>query len=409
MKKTILLAILYLMIAPAVLHSQSLDDLISMAQANSAKVRAMNTDYEAATKVAGQVDAYPDPEISVGLGVLPVETRLGPQQVRLGVSQMIPWPGMLNAKRELAIAMAEVKSLNAENYMIEVAYSIKKAYYTIFAIRQKAVLLQEKIDLLNSLKEIATTRIESGKARLSDILYIESRIIEYSGQIQSLQQAEYKPTTIINAFTYRPLDTRIEVVGDMGLVDEVAYSEEYIHQLHPELKKMDHMKTVSERIVALTEYQSKPRIGVGLDYILVGQRGDASPDHNGRDIFMPMGRISIPLNKGQYQSKREEEKLKMAAIDQYKEDFTQMIRSEIGIAFNNIATARIDYEWNNKIIANNLTTIDLIQTAYTASNANMDELLMLYNDNIKYEMAKVDAIKESLIAKANIEKYQIKK
>ena len=337
-----------------------------------------------------------------------METRLGPQQLRLGVSQMIPWPGLLNARKDLANAMAEIKSVDSENYLLEVEYQVKKAYYNLYGLKQKSSKIEEQIYYLNTLKDISTSRIEVGQAKLSDIILIESRIIELEGRIQALKQAEISPTLIIDRFTLRDNSEAITIVDSFNLVSDVSFSEEFIQSLHPQLVKLDKMKAVSNKAIDLTNYQVKPKIGVGLDYILVGQREDMMPDNNGRDILIPMGKISIPLNRSQYRSKREEELLKIAAMDLYKEDLTQAFMTEIQTAKNQMSQSRINYEWNSRVIENNLTAIDLIQTAYTASSASIDELLLLHMENIKYELAKIDAVVNSLLAKATVEKFKLK-
>ena len=377
-----------------------------MAWRNSSKVKALEAQYQASKTISNQVDNYPDPEVSLGLGILPVETRLGPQRLRLGASQMIPWPGLLKAKAAMAEAMAEVKSVDAANYMIEVTYQIKKAYYLLYGLEQKQELYEDQIQYLETLKDLVTTRIEAGDAKLSDVFKIESKIIEMEGMKEQIQIAESSPNYIINRFTLQPISATVQFDQDFEMFFSENLTNTSISMNHPQLLKYDRMKEVSLQAIELTEYQSKPKIGVGLDYIMVGQRDDAFPDGNGRDIVMPMGKISIPLNKASYQNKRQEEQLKMEALDHLKEDFNEEGNKEINLALNSMRQANNAYKWNNDIIENNRSTIELITTAYTSSEVSIEELLNLYMDNIRREMAKIDAIVQSHLAKAQIEKFQ---
>ena len=73
---------------------------------NNLEVRALQLEYEAALQRAPQVSQLPDPEVGLGIFALPVETRLGPQWVRLGATQMFPWKGKLQAREDVVLAMA---------------------------------------------------------------------------------------------------------------------------------------------------------------------------------------------------------------------------------------------------------------------------------------------------------------
>jgi len=89
---------------------QSVEELIMQAKEYNPGLKAMQLDYQSALQKAGQVNDWPDPTVNVGIGVLPVETRLGAQRFKIGVSQMIPWKGLLDAKSNVAGAMAEVQA-----------------------------------------------------------------------------------------------------------------------------------------------------------------------------------------------------------------------------------------------------------------------------------------------------------
>ncbi|MBK7342983.1 MAG: hypothetical protein IPJ06_07730 [Saprospiraceae bacterium] len=73
----------------------------------------------------------PEPEVGLGLFVLPVETRLGPQWVRLSASQMFPWKGTLQARENVAIAMASVRYERIAASRLQLHDQIRKAYLQV--------------------------------------------------------------------------------------------------------------------------------------------------------------------------------------------------------------------------------------------------------------------------------------
>ncbi|MCO6492673.1 MAG: hypothetical protein J5I98_29920, partial [Phaeodactylibacter sp.] len=85
--------------------AQSLDGLLLAADSANLELKALYQDYLAALEKAPQVSQLPEPEAGLGVFPLPVETRLGPQWVRLSATQMFPWKGTLEARKNVVLAM----------------------------------------------------------------------------------------------------------------------------------------------------------------------------------------------------------------------------------------------------------------------------------------------------------------
>ena len=64
--------------------AQPLPELIDSALLRQPELMALEKEYQAALERAPQVSQLPNPEVGVGGFPLPVETRLGPQLLRLG-------------------------------------------------------------------------------------------------------------------------------------------------------------------------------------------------------------------------------------------------------------------------------------------------------------------------------------
>ncbi len=68
------------------------------------ELKIFEKEYLAALEKAPQVSQLPDPEAGIGVFPLPVETRLGAQILRVGATQMFPWKGTLDSKKDLELA-----------------------------------------------------------------------------------------------------------------------------------------------------------------------------------------------------------------------------------------------------------------------------------------------------------------
>ena len=89
-------------VATSLPDNPTLDDYLLFALKNSATLKASFLSYKSSLLKAPQVSTLPDPVLSYGYFFQQVETRVGPQQHKVGVMQPIPWFGKLSLKESIA-------------------------------------------------------------------------------------------------------------------------------------------------------------------------------------------------------------------------------------------------------------------------------------------------------------------
>ena len=110
MKKIITYIFIILSLLVVKVQAQTeLDNYLKIGAENNPGLKAKFSEYNAALEKVPQVGALPDPTVSFGYFISPVETRVGPQQAKFGIKQMFPWFGTLNAKEDVAIQRAKSK------------------------------------------------------------------------------------------------------------------------------------------------------------------------------------------------------------------------------------------------------------------------------------------------------------
>ena len=386
-------------------QSQDADYFIAKALELNPGLKAMQLTYEAALKIEDQVDKFPDPTFSLGIGALPIETRLGPQRFRLGVSQMVPWKGLLNAKRQLAKAQAEIKAGVDKVKEIDVAYSIQMAYSTLVLASNKRDVIDSRLEVLEVLEEIAKNAVQSGKGKLSNVLLIQRTKETLLADQELLIKQQEIPTILINRWSARPLDMAIELDRSQSWLDNFS-SEDKIVLDHPEFKILDAKIAASEEAINLSRLSQKPKIGVGLDYSWIGKRDQVELAKNGRDVIMPMGSISIPLDTKRFSAKREEEGLRQKAVKEQAINLRQSFEAERAHAISSIEYAQmiIDKMQNLKEITQE--TIILMRTEYASEGTRFEELLRLEMELIDYDLEIVHAGYKADLAKAILLKYK---
>ena len=131
-------------------------------------------------KRSAQVRGLPDPSLTVGYFISPVETRIGPQRARFSLVQMFPWFGTLGAQAEATDLLAEARYqafLEARN---ELVYKVRMAYYPLHELdraveleRADLEILREGIEEIDERRErqveLVDRRGEVGEQRLGPL------------------------------------------------------------------------------------------------------------------------------------------------------------------------------------------------------------------------------------------------
>jgi len=247
----------FLLMMQVVLSGQSVEELIIQAHEYNPGLKALRLDYEAALQKADQ--------------------------------EMIPWKGSLDAKSDAAKAMAEVKSYSDEVKEIDIEYAIRNSYATLQFLEGKKGIIQEKLEVLDALEELAKSAVRSGKGKLSNVLFIERKRETLEANLALLDKKIEQPTVMINRWTGKALDTKIVVEQET----DVLWSKEEVIQFaengHPQFRILENQKSASNAKLALINYDSKPKIGVGLDYAYIDGRNDVVIPRNGRDVLRIWG------------------------------------------------------------------------------------------------------------------------
>jgi len=392
------------------IQSQSLDSLVDMAISQNKDILILDNEYKTALQKAAQVSQIPDTEVGMGGFPLPVQTRVGPQFLRLSATQMFPWFGTLDSKADLENEKAKVIREKANARALDIAFEIRKNYYDLYELRQSQSIINKNMKLLNSLERLAKIKVESGKSSASDVLRIQLRKEKLQQQLDILKSRERIPIIRINEWVERPLDTNIEVVQDFSFA-VLTHSKDSllsnISNLHPMIKMFSQQQEVAKKVIELNELEQKPSFGVGMDYIVVGKRRDVDISRNGRDIVQLRAMVKFPIQKKKYRAKEAEQKLKIEGLELEKENSLFTFEAMIEQGYAKYETARINKEHLERQIPLIQSTINIIEGEYAAKGLNFDELLRLEMELIKYELNILKSIMKSHHAKNSIERFMI--
>ena len=387
-------------------YGQSLELLIAMAKEYNPGLKSIRLDYEASLLKADQVNDWPDPNVNIAVGVFPIETRLGAQRFKVGVSQMIPWKGSLDAKSNVVKSMAEVQSYADEVKEIDIEYAIRTSYAMLQFLESKQDVIRKRLEILDVLEDLSKSAVRSGKGKLSNVLFTERKREILDANLSLIKKKMEQPTIMINRWTGRTLMTKVllpQITEKPFLKTELI---EYAQNGHPQFRIFENQIETSNSKITLTEYDVKPKIGVGLDYAFIDRRNDISIPGNGRDVLMPMASISIPIHTGRYKAVQQEETIRQQSIDTKREEVKDMYEAEIELAYNTIEYADQIISKFESLKTITKETLKLMRTEYASEGTRFEELLRIEMELIDYDLEILEAQYEQRLARAILYKFR---
>jgi outer membrane protein TolC len=392
------------------IHAQdALEGYLAEAAGNNPGLKSNFSEYMTALEKVQQVGALPDPQITFGYFIQPVETRVGPQQARISVSQMFPWFGTLSAREDAAIEMAKSKYEVFEETKLRLFYDVKSTWYNLYYTQKAIDITAENIKILNSFRKLALVKVESGLASSVDVLRVEMEIADLENQYVLLKDNYYVTqagfNNLLNVDKQRAVSIPDSLASNsFDLTYEAALDS--LRNGNHQVLQMEFMEASYEKQEMVAKKTGKPGIMLGMDYIITGKSLNpmTGPPEPGKDaIIFPMVGISIPLYRQKYSSMVKEAKLMQESAENARED-------KINILENTFDKANRDYKDASRRISlyqgqsgKAEKSLNILQTAYETDGSNFEEILLMERQLLKYklELEKALADKNAAIAFMN--------
>ncbi len=396
---TFLISSLYLPIS-----AQSLEESLIIAAENNPLLKAKYNEFEIAMQKVTQVNSLPDPTLSFGYFISSVETRVGPQQAKLGITQMFPWFGTLSLAGNVYTLQAEAKYQEFINSKNELFLKVKSAWYPIYEVNKKIALQKENQNILNTYKQLATIGFKNNKNTMADVIRVDIMIENSITEIELLQKQLSPLNTHFNKLLNQSDSIPIQTNENISLINiPENYRKDSLLVNHPLLVSLELKMKSAQQAEELSKKQGLPKFGVGIDYVFVGERSDMSVENNGKNIIMPMVSMSIPLYRKKYNAHTKETQLKQKAIANYIANTENSLASKYEMAWYELEKAKMLISLYQTQVNKTQQVISLLETAYSNSGKDFEEILRLQQELLQYKIAEASAIKSFYIALAKLD------
>ena len=152
-----------------------------------------------------------------------------------------------------------------------------------------------------------------------------------------------------------------------------------------------------------------PQFGLGVDYALISERTDVSIPDNGKDAFMPMVSITLPIFGGKSKALSKEAELNQEALNYRITAVENRLLANYELVRYEIVNARQLYDLYQSKIKTSEQILELLITAYSNDGKNFEEVLLIQQSILRYRIAKQGAIKKYHLSIAHLDLLTNKK
>jgi outer membrane protein TolC len=139
-------------------QSDSLNSYLEIAARNNPTVRQKYAEFQAALQKVPQVGSLPDPDLTVGVFIRPMELVMGNQTADVKLMQMFPWFGTLKYAKDEMSLMAKAKYESFRDARNQVFFDVQSTWYDLYRLNQDLRISDRNLQILKTIERLALVR-----------------------------------------------------------------------------------------------------------------------------------------------------------------------------------------------------------------------------------------------------------
>lgn len=400
--------ILLVLLIPMSVSAQSIAEYQQLAAENNPEVRAAFQQYLSVLEEAPQVGAMPDPEVAFAYFISPIETRLGPQQARISLTQMFPWFGSLSDKRSVSEARAKSQYEAFQEVRNRLFFQTEKTLVELYELERSLDIANENLEILNSLVEISLRRYETDQASQVDVLRAQIEQEDLKTQIALLEDNRNVLIQKINELLNQENDAEIIAPDSLSPITGIQSETELMNKLvqqNPGLNRLRYQEDSAREMKTLAAKDGKPSFGIGLDYIFTGERSDVpSLADNGKDAIMARASFRIPIFRNKYNAKVQQAELNMQSVQSQIIDKENKLETDLTSSLRDFYDAQRRFQlYDQKQIQRVEQALNIMTQKYATDSSNFEEILRMQRKLLDYQLSRIQALVDMQITSAYID------
>jgi outer membrane protein TolC len=381
------------------LPSDGVAALLLRAETESPRVRAAFHQWQAMHARIAQTSALPNPWVSLGGYVQSVETRTGPMDGRLGLSQKFPWPGKLETAGDRTAALAEAQRMAVEDARLAVRRNFLRNWTERIYLEQAKSITREQVTLLQHLEDVSLSLYKASRVSQADVLRAQVERLKMVDQLDTLVQREAPLTATLEATLGAPLAT-VPNWQNLSFLDQDTLPNEndlraLLLEASPKLIALQARLDAAAEAQKLADLEDMPDFSLGVDWTWIGESNVVQPD-SGDDALSISLAVEIPLQRGRITGAREQAfaERRQVAEQRQLQQWQLIAELQSAIAAHDDATRRValfEHELLPKAEMTYATTLAAYQSGQAAFQSLLDAARVVLDFRLSTARASADA------------------
>lgn len=445
----------------------SLYNYLGIAAKNNPTVLQRYYEYEAALQKVPQLGSLPDPEVSVGVFLSPMELLGGNQVADIRLMQMFPWFGQLKYAKDEMSLMAKARYESLRDARLQVFYEVQRTWFELHKIKQNIRSSEKNIEILHTLERLAIVRFKAvpaasagttsnrtasaalsqtsasgssgmntmggttgnnsgpgsnqasspmpgnsmgsspGSSGLADVYRIQIETGDLQNNIELLKNQWNTIAAQFNSYLNRPADA-VVTLPDTLIADN----------FQPSLLAMPDSTLGNNPMLGMLEFEQQsldarkqmvtkmgyPMIGLGVNYSVINKSEMSTSSMNGNDMIMPMVTATLPIYRKKYKAMQSETNLLRSATEQNYKATANSLQSDYYQALQLYQ----DAQRRTKLYAAQhllaSKSLDIMIRSFASSGSALSDILRVRQQMLDYEYREVEAIADYNISIARIKR-----
>ena len=313
-------------------ENATLRDCLAYAALKNASLKAAFLRWKAALEKITEVKSLPDPRFTYAYFIREVETRVGPQRQKFGLSQTLPWLGTLKVRSHAASEAAQAEKQRYEAAKLKLFYQVKEAYYEYYYLARAIAVTQENFNLVRYAESIARTAYTAGATDHAGIIRSQVELGKLEDRLRSLNDLREPIVARLNAALNRPTSAPI-AWPRRAKVEAVAFTQDevlaWLKENNPELKAVDFLAARERWNIDLAKKKHYPDMTLSLETIDTDEAEMAGVEDSGKNPVIAMLSINIPLWLKKYRSEERQAQTRYRALVLERSDQENRLEADV--------------------------------------------------------------------------------
>lgn len=244
---------------------------------------------------------------------------------------------------------------------------------------------------------------------MSDVLRIQLERAGLENDLENLYSARLVAEAKFNALLNRTSNVPVTVPDSLQqrffYLDEASILDSILTQ-NPMLTMLEAEGNAYRAKAVMDKRMSYPMIGIGLQYSLINKVADpmGMPDMNGKDMVMPMLKISLPLFRRKYNAQQRESKNYWVASELKHDNAQNLLHAEYVSVRQQLEDAARKADLYTRQYALSLSMWQLIVREFSAGAQSLTDVIQVERQMLDYQLKRSEAIATYNTTVAGIEK-----